>query len=492
MIAEPAPGPIDNGRIDIRDVLVGVALILANLVLRTLTLRGAGLSLDEAASVWHCGQPWEAFIEFLQRDATPPLYSMMLRVWTDVFGIGEVVVRLPSVTATSITAGVIYIFGRRWMGRQTGFFAAVIFSLSPLQMVLSQTARVYAIAGCFCALSMYFFVGYFEKGDWKRAMGLVLADLAIVYSHYAAGLLLVARCVVLPGFAREGSRRLRTFAALQGLVFVGSIPALLRIDSNQIREPGRWFEHPGIGSLWGMWVSICGGRAVGILIAFLLLGCCVGLAAGHNKMPFKTKLVFATWMSWGVGSVVVGWAVSQWVPLFVPRYLAFAGAGLALAVAGAVAYLLRSSRYRKLGLIAAAGVLALSLAGAKLSAPIVEDWRGAVHWIEAHRRVDTKIIVSAGYQCRTLIYELNREIFREYQSPHKVWFEREGLVCVDVSDANLLDRLDADHLILVQSHAGDVDPKNLTKEVLEVKYSQRDFSSLPGIKLASYGRFVRP
>jgi len=469
------------------DILVGVAVFSANIVLRILTVGKAGLSLDEAASVWFCGQEWPAFVEFLGRDATPPLFSLMLRGWTSLFGISEIVVRLPSVIATSVTAAVVYFFGTRWMGRRTGLLAAMIFSLSPLQMTMSQTARVYSIAACFAAISMYFFVGFLRDGGRRWAVGLVLADLAIVYSNYVAGLLLVARCVALPFFGPRRWQRLPAFVALQVMVLLAFIPGLARIDANQVNEPGRWFDSPGIGAIWGIWTAVCGNQVLAVCFAVILIGGIV--AAWVDRRRAETQLVetFAVWLSWGVGSIALAWIVSQWIPLFVPRYLTYVGAGVALSVAGAFT-LMTTGRHQGLAWVGAAVVLCLSITAFRPSAPVIEDWPAAAEWIETHRRSDTKIIVSAGYQCRTLVYALNQDLFLQYQSPHRVWFDREGLVCVNAVDEEILASLETDHLLLVQSHARDVDPENTTAKVIENTYRQMEEHELPGITLGTYDR----
>jgi len=487
VITEAAAPSGDKYRISRLDTLVGVAIFSVNLVLRILTVGRAGLSLDEAASVWFCGQDWPAFVEFLGRDATPPLFSLMLRGWTSLFGISEVVVRLPSVIATSVTAAVVYFFGTRWMGRRMGLLAAMIFSLSPLQMEMSQTARVYSIAACFAAISMYFFVGFLRDGGRRWAVGLVLADLAIVYSNYAAGLLLVARCVALPFFGPRGWRRLPAFFALQVLVLFAFIPGLVRIDANQVSEPGRWFDSPGVGSLWSLWSAVCGNQALAVCFAAILVGGIVAAGQGRRKVAPRILGSFAAWLSWGVGSIAVAWIVSQWIPLFVPRYLAYAGAGVALSVAGALT-LMTTGRHWGLAWVGAAVVLSLSVTAFRPSAPVIEDWPAAAEWIENHRRSDTKIIVSAGYQCRTLIYALNRDLFLQYQTPHRVWFDREGLVCVNTVDEEILASLETDHLLLVQSHARDVDPENTTAKVIEHTYRQMEQHELPGITLGAYDR----
>ncbi len=476
-----------NDRLSKVDVLTGLAVFTANLVLRILTAGKTSLSLDEAASVWFCGQDWPAFVEFLRRDATPPLFSMMLRAWTSLFGISEIVVRLPSIVATSLTAVVVYFFGARWMGRRSGLLAAMIFSLSPLQMTMSQTARVYAIAACFAAISMWFFVGFLCDGGRRRATGLVLADLAILYSHYAAGLLLVARCAALPVFAHRGWRRLGTFVTLQLLVLLAFIPGLVRIDDNQVGETGRWFDAPGVGSVWGLWTAVCGNKALAVFFAVILVGGFVAAVLGRRMAEPQMTEVFVVWLSWGLGSIVVAWVVSQWVPVFVPRYLAYAGAGVALSVAGALA-LMTTGRHRELAWVGTAVVLCFSVSAFRPSAPIIEDWPAAAEWIKNHRRSDTKIIVSAGYQCRTLIYALNRDLFLQYQSPHRVWFDQEGLVCVNTVDEEILANLSTDHLLLVQSHARDVDPENTTAKVIENTYRLREQHELPGISLGAYDR----
>jgi len=128
-----------------------------NLTLKFATASIPPLHLDEAASVWFAQQDWHEFSSFLRRDASPPLYSMLLRLWTFIFGISELAVRSPSVLASSSIPVVVFAMTKQPFGKTSAWLAATMISLSPIQLDFAHQARGYALAAAFCAFSMLCF-----------------------------------------------------------------------------------------------------------------------------------------------------------------------------------------------------------------------------------------------------------------------------------------------------------------------------------------------
>ena len=65
--------------------VVVLGLILVSLVLRTLSL-GESLWMDEGLSIGIASQPFFDIPGTLRLDGSPPLYYMLLHLWTSVIG----------------------------------------------------------------------------------------------------------------------------------------------------------------------------------------------------------------------------------------------------------------------------------------------------------------------------------------------------------------------------------------------------------------------
>jgi len=91
--AAPAAGPAAEAaaqRLRLAGGAAVAAVVAAGAVLRFRT--ASDLWLDEALSVNIAALPTGALLEALRHDGSPPLYYLVLRAWTAVFGSGDAAV----------------------------------------------------------------------------------------------------------------------------------------------------------------------------------------------------------------------------------------------------------------------------------------------------------------------------------------------------------------------------------------------------------------
>jgi uncharacterized membrane protein len=109
-------------------------------------------------------------------------------------GIGteESVVRFLSAFVALATIPSIYILGKRLLGEQVGLIAALIFSISPLQLFYGQEARMYSLLVLFVPLSIW---AYSRAQDLRRTLDWavwIIFNAVAIYSHIFGALLLLA------------------------------------------------------------------------------------------------------------------------------------------------------------------------------------------------------------------------------------------------------------------------------------------------------------
>jgi uncharacterized membrane protein len=127
----------------------------------SLAIRLIGLNqslwLDEAisANVVKEYSYSELVTKFSPVDFHPPLYYLMLKEWTGVFGFSEISLRMPSVIFSLVTVYFIYLLG--------GFWPALITGVNPLLIYYSQEARMYAMVTMLLAMGLYFLI---KKKYW--------------------------------------------------------------------------------------------------------------------------------------------------------------------------------------------------------------------------------------------------------------------------------------------------------------------------------------
>ena len=92
----------------------------------------------------------EIITKFSPTDFHPPLYYLVLKFWTNIFGYSEIALRFPSVIFSLLTAWVLYKISwkvcptssRHDVGTTLGAWAAALFLFNPLIIYYSQEARM--------------------------------------------------------------------------------------------------------------------------------------------------------------------------------------------------------------------------------------------------------------------------------------------------------------------------------------------------------------
>jgi len=128
-VGREAPvGPLARARFQ---VWIGAVLVtLLHVVLKAPGIGHAGLWLDEAVSVHFAQLRPAQLLSAVQHDTNPPLYYLLLTGWERLFGISESAVRWPSVLASALTGGVLYVMAHREGGRFVAWCSSALFLAS--------------------------------------------------------------------------------------------------------------------------------------------------------------------------------------------------------------------------------------------------------------------------------------------------------------------------------------------------------------------------
>lgn len=142
-------------------------ILFFGLILRLISLNQS-FWLDEATSaVIARGLSFsDIFTKFSPADFHPPLYYLILKVWTNIFGISEVSSRALSFVFGLATVYVVFLLGKKLFNARVGVIAALLLATSGLHIYYSQEARMYTMAAFFTSLAVYFFTRV-EEGNNK-------------------------------------------------------------------------------------------------------------------------------------------------------------------------------------------------------------------------------------------------------------------------------------------------------------------------------------
>jgi hypothetical protein len=234
----PAREPIAGPPVAVPYVIVAVA---AGIVFFSYTR--SALWLDEALSVNVARLPLRDLTGALKHDGAPPLYYVVLHVWTGVFGTGNVAAR--SLSALCMAGAVVatWFAARRFGGAKTAWLATVVMAVNPYAIRYATEARMYALEILLVAYGIVAFQRAVERPSTSRVavFGVIVA--LFVYTQYWAFYLVFVVVLLLVAMlwrpaVHNAARRLLVATGAGVLTFVPWLPTFL-------------FQRAHTGTPWG-------------------------------------------------------------------------------------------------------------------------------------------------------------------------------------------------------------------------------------------------
>jgi uncharacterized membrane protein len=241
--------------------------VLLGAALRAHHLAYESLWTDEIFSLitTNPGLPDREFWDRVLADTHPPLYYMILRLWSAAFGQSEAAVRLPSVffgiltlVAAAVPTGLV-------LSRPSRLALTLLYAVSPGAIGYAQEARSYSLLLLLAVVLTNACIGFIQPAKagnraLRRAMTiLTLAALLASFTHYFGFLFsLVAFATCFAFTWRDKTRA--ALAAIGGLIVVGCFTPWLAyhmrfIDAERVAwiqqfpftDSASWFEDIAFG-----------------------------------------------------------------------------------------------------------------------------------------------------------------------------------------------------------------------------------------------------
>lgn len=381
--------------------MITLAIVVVALALRLISLNQS-LWLDEAiGAVAIKDLSFRSLvINFSRGDNHPPLYYLLLKVWTTVFGYSEISLRAPSVILGILTVYLfyklieVYLSHINFKSRFLPFFAALFLATSGLHVYYSQEARMYVPVAFLALFAVYFFLKTLiekKKSNWFWfSLGIIL----LVFTDYMPVFLL-------PLFPLYGFNQ-KIKSRKWWLLFIASFAPLFILGLLWLPI----FKAQSLGGKWLLenlpaWRSVAGGASLKQL-ALVWIKFCFGRISFTNKGLYYSLIVifsipvvfsltkflrggrkFRLVLFWLIIPLVFGFIASAFFPAFIYfRYL-FVLPVFYLALAlGIWSFKNATLRFFLTGLVIIIN-LATSFIYLIDRNQQREDWRGAVLAVEA-------------------------------------------------------------------------------------------------------------
>lgn len=172
--------------------IIAVLLVVVISFLASIKFLGRDLWYDEAFTAVLVRQDWGTFWSIVYNDVHPPLYYILLKLFTSIFGFSYLSIRIFSFLPFALTLPFIY----KFLSTQTYITRLSIFSavaLSPFFVGYATEVRMYSWLSLFVFLSVYYFyLGVYSvnKLVWNRSVLLSSLFFALsILTHYFGALL---------------------------------------------------------------------------------------------------------------------------------------------------------------------------------------------------------------------------------------------------------------------------------------------------------------
>jgi mannosyltransferase len=178
--------PGSSGSIHVPRLALLLVILLA-FGLRLYHLDYQSLWRDEVDALLFARQ---GLAELLPLFTTPghngPLYYVILHFWIRLAGDTEFALRFLSLVCGVLAVPVIYLLGRRWVGKMGSLVAALLCATSPYLVWYAQEGKMYALLFLMSALSTYIYILALERNRVYLWVSYVLLAATSMYVHLLA------------------------------------------------------------------------------------------------------------------------------------------------------------------------------------------------------------------------------------------------------------------------------------------------------------------
>jgi mannosyltransferase len=347
-------------------VLAGSALLIAGVAITR-----EGMWNDELQTLAVADRSFGAFLHLLPHRQNGILFDLVIWPVVHLGGTSPFWLRLPSLLASAAAVVLCALVGARLAGRAIGLLAGLFLTLSPFAVYYAQEARPYAFVLFFVLLAAWLLLRAAEQPTAWRFAAYAVSVVLVGYAHDFALLSVLAHPFLLLRARRRVWIGFGVSLATVALLF---LPAVFFIPDDWAKTAFFWVRPPR--EYLRPTARFAFGSLATLAIAAAVLGCgAVALwrrLATGSPVPFDARLpAFAVALAAAPFGVLVLYSLHQ--PVYVPRYVIEGAAGIALALAAAVAVL-----PRRLG-VASGVVVAIALLFSAIRVDMQQtkqDWPG--------------------------------------------------------------------------------------------------------------------
>ena len=400
-----------------------ISVFILGLALRVAVINSQSFWYDEAYTATIIQNPyWDLWLGNVRDPGSPPLYWILVKAWSGLFGGSEIGLRSLSVFLGACSIPALGILGRKLLSQKAGLVASGLLAVSPLAVELSTEARTYVLLMLLSVICTLLFLKLREKPHPIYFCGYALFMFLAWHSHYFAFVIPLAHGLAcLADTNRRKCFRLWFFAmVLSVFLWLYWVPSFIK--QMLIFNPSsldNFYQFLATPLVFGYGRTLVWREHSLILLA---------AASIMSLLTFGAALCYGCLKLWGDKFALV--LLVSWcgIPVAVPFILTLLGkqilyqvrhayvgyAAFLLLVAWGGVHLPRS--IRQVLLVVTVVMIAISL-GKYAIYPIKDDWRSTIKVIMANADEDELFLFDKANHSLAFGYYANRYSF----SPERVY-----------------------------------------------------------------------
>lgn len=374
-------------------ILFGIFTL--NFILKFLFVDSPPIGGDEPFSIFYAQTNYQTLFELSKQENNPPFFTILLKIWTSFFGISPVSVRFLPLIFSSLTASFIFLMIRELTSTRFGLIGAAIFTFSNYHIHFSHEARPYALFGLLTIMALYYAYKLLQTHQRKWLILTVLINTLLIYNHFFGFFVLLTQLFMLVLLFRKDNswKQIAIAWGVTTLFYLPYLPFLLKrfmVSS----ELGTWLTTPKPEELYSIFVKFSN---VPVVAAFSLLLLIIGIVL--NRLVWRDAKFLFLVVSLFVPLLFI-FLVSQYIPMFLDRYLVFLGIVFVLTLTYFLSKIqIRAARISIIALILLGFVLTVDPSSGN-KAPDQE----LVEVLIENRESKTQTIISPPYYAYNFVY----------------------------------------------------------------------------------------
>ena len=386
-------------------------IILLGLALRLYGIGSQSFWYDEVATMKTIQKPFINLMAYCFINGHSPLYFLLLRFWTFLFGFTETAARLPSVLFGISSIYLLFLLTRLLFNIRSALFSAFFMAISVVHILYSQEARLYSMLVFISVLATFLLVkalGLRSRSMWLGYSASILMTLLLS----SVGVLVLLFHVIFMLLCRKFYRN--SFPLFVSSVFaaiIAALPLFVIIIKSRFAPLLSWIppisligiEKTFANFMFFRWPSLVDAKlAVGYhLVAFFFASICILALWRLFKEGLTANGILL--LSWFAVPHFTIFVISLFIsPMLVTRYLLFASCPLYILLATYVSGL--KNRVWRAAVLSAILILSIASLVQYYEFEARPKWKDAASFISANIDPEEEISVCPGFEAMAFSY----------------------------------------------------------------------------------------